>query len=105
MMGKDYRRFMGLIHRYKNNGYNIVLDVNSGCIHVVDDVVYETVGMLDEGKTPKEIEESLAGQFSQEDIRTALQECEELKENGMLFTEVMYMVAGERFTGRHVSGV
>ena len=100
-MGKDYRRFMGLIHRYKNNGYNIVLDVNSGCIHVVDDVVYETVGMLDEGKTPKEIEESLAGQFSQEDIRTALQECEELKENGMLFTEDIYKEAIENFTGHH----
>ena len=26
-----------MIHQYKNNGYNIVLDVNSGAIHVVDD--------------------------------------------------------------------
>ena len=27
-----------MIHRYKNNGYNIVLDVNSGSVHVVDKV-------------------------------------------------------------------
>ena len=29
-------REMSLIHRYQNNGYNIVLDINSGCIHLVD---------------------------------------------------------------------
>ena len=29
-----------MIHQYKNNGYNIVLDVNSGSVHVVDDIVY-----------------------------------------------------------------
>ena len=30
-----------MIHQYKNNGYNIVLDVNSGSVHIVDDVVYD----------------------------------------------------------------
>ena len=34
---------MSLIHRYQNNGYNIVLDINSGCIHVVDEVTYEVL--------------------------------------------------------------
>ena len=28
-----------VIHQYKNNGYNIVLDTNSGAVHVVDDQV------------------------------------------------------------------
>ena len=46
---------MGLIHQYRNNGYNIVLDINSGCIHVVDEVVYETVALLDQGKDKEEI--------------------------------------------------
>ena len=32
-----------MIHAYKNNGYNIVLDVNSGSVHVVDDVVFDAV--------------------------------------------------------------
>ena len=32
-----------MIHAYKNNGYNIVLDVNSGSVHVVDDVVFDLV--------------------------------------------------------------
>ena len=37
-----------MIHQFKNNGYNIVLDVNSGSVHVVDDVVYDTLAQMDE---------------------------------------------------------
>ena len=49
-----YRRERGntVIHRYKNNGYNIVLDVNSGSVHVVDELVYDIIGLLS-GKTGK----------------------------------------------------
>ena len=32
-----------MVHQYKNNGYNIVIDVNSGCVHIVDDVVYDII--------------------------------------------------------------
>ena len=38
-----------MIHQYKNNGYNIVLDVNSGSVHVVDDLVYDAIALLDGG--------------------------------------------------------
>ena len=34
---------MGLIHQYKNNGCNIVLDINSGSVHVVDDMAYDII--------------------------------------------------------------
>ena len=37
---------MSLIHRYKSNGFNIVLDINSGCIHLVDEVTYEVLPYL-----------------------------------------------------------
>ena len=37
-----------VIYKYKNNGYNIVLDVNSGSVHVVDDVVYDVIPMVEE---------------------------------------------------------
>ena len=40
-----------MIHQYKNNGYNIVLDVNSGSVHVVDELVYDVIALLDAGKT------------------------------------------------------
>ena len=38
-----------MIHQYKNNGYSIVLDVNSGSVHVVDDIVYDSIALLDQG--------------------------------------------------------
>ena len=37
-----------MIHAYKNNGYNIVLDVNSGSVHVVDDVVFDLVKIIED---------------------------------------------------------
>ena len=43
-----------MIHQYKNNGYNIVLDVNSGSVHVVDDLVYDVIAKLDQGATEEE---------------------------------------------------
>ena len=47
-----------MIHQYKNNGYNIVLDVNSGSVHVVDDVVYDTLSMMKEEDADKYGEEN-----------------------------------------------
>ena len=43
-----------MIHQYKLNGYNIVLDVYSGSIHVVDDVAYDMIAMY-EAAAPEEI--------------------------------------------------
>lgn len=37
-----------MIHQFKNNGYNIVMDVNSGSIHVVDDLIYDAIPLLEE---------------------------------------------------------
>lgn len=36
-----------MIHQYKSNGYNIVIDVNSGSIHVVDDIVYDMIPLVE----------------------------------------------------------
>ena len=47
-----------MIHCYKNNGYNIVLDVNSGSVHVVDDVTYDVISMY-ENNTEEEIDYTL----------------------------------------------
>ena len=46
---------MSLIHRYQSNGYNIVLDINSGCIHLVDEVTYEVLPYLEEAFQKKEL--------------------------------------------------
>ena len=36
-----------MIHQYKQNGFNIVLDVNSGGVHIVDDVTYDVLSCLE----------------------------------------------------------
>lgn len=46
-----------MIHQYKNNGYNIVLDVNSGSVHVVDDMVYDIIALYENNSEDKIIEE------------------------------------------------
>ena len=89
-----------MIYRYKNNGYNLVLDVNSGSVHVVDELCYEVLGLLDEGKTVAQIQEELSGQYSADDVAEVCGECEELRQEGMLFTEDVYRGAIEHFQDR-----
>ena len=77
-----------MVHQYKNNGYNIVLDVCSGSVHVVDDIVYDVIGLYEE-LNREEIAEKLP-QYSKEDIFEVCEEIEALKEAGQLFTEDVY---------------
>ena len=95
-----------MIHQYKNNGYNIVLDVNSGSVHVVDDIVYDIIPvvekMLADGVTKREdMLSHIIRMYENGDILTnqddqtglleeALEEILELKDAGMLFTEDIY---------------
>ena len=92
---------MSLVHRYKNNGYNIILDINSGCSHVVDELVYDAVGLLDEGKTAEQISEILNDTYPAQDIENALEEIQELKDKDMLFTTDIYENAIEQFSEHH----
>ena len=78
-----------MVHQYKNNGYNIVLDVNSGSVHVVDEIVYDMIPMY-EGSGLEEITAELNGRYKEEDIKEAYEEITELKKAGSLFTEDIY---------------
>ena len=89
-----------MIHQYKNNGYNIVLDVNSGSVHVVDDLVYELIALLDQGVNKDEAAGKLSGNYPADEVQAALAEIAELTENGMLFTEDIYENAIEHFKNR-----
>lgn len=87
-----------MVHQYKNNGYNIVLDVNSGSVHVVDDLVYDVIPVVEEGLNKGLADEDLqaevikkfAADYAGEEIAEAVSEVLELKEAGMLFTEDVY---------------
>ena len=76
-----------MVHQYKNNGYNIVMDICSGAIHVVDDVVYDVVALF-EDNTLDAIKEQLP--YGESEVEEAYQEVQELKEQGLLFTDDIY---------------
>ena len=92
---------MSLVHRYKNNGYNIILDINSGCIHVVDELVYAAVGLLDEGKTSEQTADILNKTYPAQDVANAMDEIQELTDGDMLFTTDIYENAIEQFSEHH----
>ncbi len=89
-----------MIHQYKNNGYAIVLDVNSGSVHVVDEIVYDVIALLDQGAEEAEVLEKLRESYPEEELKTALDEIHTLTEQGMLFTEDIYENAIEHFKER-----
>ena len=89
-----------MIHQYKNNGYNIVMDINSGAVHIVDDVVYDVLPFLDEKKDEEEILKALSDTYPEESIREAISDCKELEKSGVLFTEDIYEQAIENFSRR-----
>ncbi len=84
-----------MIHQYKLNGYNIVLDVFSGSIHVVDDVAYDIIAMYEE-KTAAEIEKLILDKYADapdvtiEEVAQCIADVEELKQKGKLFTKDAY---------------
>ena len=82
------KRYIEVIHQYKNNGYNIVLDVCSGSVHVVDDLVYDVIALYEELDLDEIIKR--LSKYPAEEIREAYDEITELKEAGQLFTEDVY---------------
>lgn len=85
-----------MIHQYKSNGYNIVLDVNSGAVHVVDKVTYDVISLFEELDADS-IVEKLVQEYPEEDIREVIEEVKQLKEDGQLFTEDIYQPFVEKF--------
>lgn len=75
-----------MIHQYKAKGFNIVLDVYSGSVHLVDDLTYDIIENYD---NLENVEAGLIEKYSisQADFDEALKDIESLKEDGQLFTE------------------
>jgi len=88
-----------VIHQYKNNGYNIVLDVNSGAVHVVDDLCYDIIAVLDETacgskadilNTRGTVLDRLGNRYDAAELDEALDELAELSAGGRLFPRDVY---------------
>ena len=87
-----------MIHLYKNNGYNIVMDVNSGSVHVVDDIVYDMVPLLEsvyesvseENFVEEALKASADLSYAEEDKKEVSEAIYELAKAGQLYTKDVY---------------
>lgn len=91
-----------MIHQYKNNGYNIVLDVASGAVHVVDDISYDVIAVLNElsqkfgaeeiplSEVIPEAVEQLSMEYSSHELEEVCVEIEKLYKEGRLFSQDTY---------------
>lgn len=78
-----------MIHQYKLNGYDIVLDCASGSVHVVDDVAYDMIAdfeNLSKDELINKIKNKYRGE-SAEDLNDCYEELCALKAQGKLFSE------------------
>ena len=80
-----------MVHQYKMGGYNIAIDVNSGAIHVVDDMTYDMIEMY-ENSDKESIFAEMAKRYpeQQDDIVECWDEMQELIAAEELFTKDSY---------------
>ena len=79
-----------MIHKYKLAGYNIVIDVNSGAIHVVDDLTYDILDNIEPPfapSCPENVLEKLQKFHRKEDIWTCYNEVTELYRENLMFSD------------------
>ena len=90
-----------MIHQYQNNGYSIVLDVNSGAVHVVDELCYAAIAQLAAGEEPdlaalekpetlEKLQAALGDRYESGQIREAWEDIKELTREGRLFTRDVF---------------
>ena len=81
-----------MVHQYKLNGYNIVLDTCSGSIHVVDEVAYDIIELFPK-KTADEIVADMMKKYgdrediTKEELRLCIEDVESLVKAEKLYTE------------------
>ncbi|MBO7295987.1 MAG: thioether cross-link-forming SCIFF peptide maturase [Clostridia bacterium] len=95
-----------MIHQYKLNGYNIVLDVYSGLMHAVDEIAYDMIAMYEENDKQTIIDAMMAKYGEREDVTEAeLAECYDditaLAEQGKLFAPDVYRDKAFDFKNRN----
>lgn len=91
-----------VIHQYRNNGYDIVLDVNSGSVHAVDGLLYDVIEAISDRvpdmEKPEKLKDDvknivftmLEGRYQREELEEALAEIQELIDQEELFTADVY---------------
>lgn len=84
-----------MVHQYKLNGYNIVLDTCSGSVHCVDEVAYDIIAMY-KSAAREQIVSAILEKYgeredvTEEDILQCLDDVKALEDAGKLFSADQY---------------
>ena len=80
---------MSLIHKFKQGGKCFVLDVNTGAVHIVDELVYD---LVDDNKlrSKEELVADFGAKYEADVVEEAYEELQELVAEGILYTEDQY---------------
>lgn len=73
-----------MIHRFQQNGMNIVMDVNSGIVHVVDDVTYKVLAYYN-GTNRGMVLANLAKDYEEAELNEVMDDLDELIAKEVLF--------------------
>ena len=91
-----------MIHKYFLNGYYIVIDTNSGAVHIVDEIAYRLLDFFTEklkGECPEEIISTLVNEgFDKQDIIDTYAELKALCDDDSLFSEDTYRPFADMLT-------
>lgn len=82
-----------MIHKFKLSGFNILLDVNSGGVHIIDDLTYDLLDNVEppfSENCPEEVVAKLSKLYSPEDIEECYNEIVGLYNDKILFSEDDY---------------
>lgn len=79
-----------MIHKFEKNGVFVVLDVNSGAVHVIDKMVYDILDYYPE-KSLEDTVEVLKSEYNKEELELAISEIQVLIENEQLFSKDQYI--------------
>ncbi len=97
-----------MIHKYQLNGFYIVIDVNSGGIHVVDRIAYDLLDLLEppmSEELPRKAAEELRDRYSLAELEEAYQELLELWKDGVLFSEDDYAQFADRMVSAPIKSM
>ena len=94
-----------MVHQYKLNGYNIVLDTCSGAIHVVDEVAYDMIAAYKEKSEDEIVAEMLVKygdreDVTEEDLHLCMEDIRTLVKMGKLYTEDTFENMAGKFKER-----
>ena len=90
-----------MVHQYKMNGYNIIMDSNSGAVHSVDEMAYDIISMYEDNSKSEIITEIVKKHgVTKEDVLETISEIEGLKDEKLLFSKDPFEEAAMEFKNR-----